>query len=159
MTTPLTMEEVKGFLPGVPVILYKDFATMTDLPFVTVYLFLTKDGFGHWCCVFRRNDEIELFDSYGIPPESEHKFASKHMLQHLKERKSFLLDMCKEKKWSIVHNSTRLQSWHGAETCGRHCIERVRKGDVDIKTYVKWLQTVSKEAKTTPDYVVSFLVE
>jgi len=160
VSTPLSMKDVSQFLPNVSVILYKDFAKLIDLPFVIVYLFLTSDGYGHWCSVFRRGAEVELFDSYGIPPESEHNFARKEVLRHLRERKTFILDLCKKKGYSVTHNPTRLQSWNTkVETCGRHVVQRVRMSNVDVKTYVQWLLAVSKSANTTPDYVVSFLVE
>ena len=154
---PLTLQQVKKFLPGVPVILYKQLKALTTLPPALVYLFLTSDGFGHFCCVMRRGDVVELFDSYGIKPESEHSFVSEEMLQHLGERDDYILDLCKRNGWSVVHNTKCLQG-REAETCGRHCVSRIRKEALPIKDYVRWLEAVAAQADTTPDIVVSYLV-
>ena len=142
-----------------PVIEYADFKTYKTLPPACIYLFLTSGGYGHYCAVFRRGTVVECFDSYGIQPESEHSFVRPEVLTHLGERNNFILEMCKKKKWSVVHNSTQLQSWNtSVATCGRHCVERFRKQDWDIGQYVKWLLGVATSSKTSADVVVSYLV-
>jgi hypothetical protein len=156
--TPLSLQQVKRRLPGTKVMEYPDFAMMKTLPEKCVYLFLTSDNYGHFCAVMRRGNAVELFDSYGLPPEGEHAFVSREMLDHLKERDDLILNICKENGWNVLHNKKRLQEWKGSETCGRHCIERIRQFDTPIQDYVKWLTGIAKSAKTTPDAVVCYMV-
>jgi hypothetical protein len=157
VNTPLSVEEIKAFLPSTPVILYADFKKMKTLPPVVVYLFLTTEKYGHWCCVLRKGKNVEFFDSYGIKPEGEHAFVSPEMLDHLKERDHFLCDLCAKYNWSMTYNSHTLQG-PNTKTCGRHCVARVDKKDLSSSAYVAWLQSVARAARTTPDFVVSFLV-
>jgi hypothetical protein len=156
--TPMSIEEVRS-LVDCPVIMYAEFARFKTLPPACIYLFLTSGGYGHYCAVMRKGAVVECFDSYGIQPESEHSFVRPEVLKHLGERNNFILELCRKKKWSVVYNSTQLQSWNtSVATCGRHCVERVRKQEWDIGRYAAWLKSVSSSARTTPDTVVSYLV-
>ena len=159
--TPLSIKQVKKFVgPHIPVIEYSKFAKMKTLPPVVVYLFLTSDGFGHFCAVFRRGETVEVFDSYGIPAESEHSFVTPEVLKHLGERNDFIKELCKSHGWLLNHNATQLQSWDlKVETCGRHVVERVAHRNWGNDEYVRWLRDISKTAGTSPDIVVSYLVE
>lgn len=154
---PLSLEQVQRYLPHTKVCLYSDFANMKTLPAATVYLFLTSDNFGHFCCVLRKGTEVEFFDSYGLAPEMEHAFVSKEMLRHLHENHNYILDFCKRKGWKVTYSKARLQG-KDAETCGRFCVERVRKQAMSAGEFAHWMMIVASDAGVTPDYVVSYLV-
>lgn len=155
--TPLSLSHVQRLLPGAKVCLYSKLSKMKTLPKALVYLFLTSDGFGHFCCVLRKGQDVELFDSYGIAPEAEHKFVSKEMLDHLGESRNLVFDICKTKGWSVSHSSAKLQG-REAETCGRFCVERVRKQELSSEEFAQWLFAVASQAGVSPDYVVSYMV-
>lgn len=158
--TPLSMTQVKKHLPDIPVILYSKFAKMKTLPPACVYLFLTAQNYGHFCAVLRKGNAVELFDSYGIKPEAEHNFVKIGLLEHLHERDDFILNLAKKNGWAVSYNHTQLQSWNPkVETCGRHCVSRVQKKDMEIDEYVQWLESVSKSAGVSPDQIVSYLVQ
>ena len=131
---------------------------MTTLPDVVVYLFLTSDNFGHFCCVLRKGTDVEFFDSYGIAPEMEHMFASPKMLKHLNESKNFILNLCKSNGWKVTHSKAKLQG-KNSETCGRFCVERARKKEMTCGEFAHWMLIVADDAGVSPDYVVSYLVE
>src|SRR6188768_1962094 len=40
-----------------------------------IILFLTREHYGHWCCLFKvKPDTLEFFDPYGLKPDDELDF-------------------------------------------------------------------------------------
>jgi hypothetical protein len=155
--TPVTFGQMKKFVPEAKVMLYDEFSKLKDIPPVAVYLFQTSYNYGHWCCVLRNGKDVDFFDSYGIPIEGEHAFVSQELLQHLGESKNLIKDLCIKKGYSMSHNTTTLQG-EKSQTCGRHVVERIRKKMLDNESYAHWIKNTSKEARVTPDILVSYLV-
>ena len=105
-----------------------------------VLLYLSKQNYGHWICVFQRNNNtIEFFDPYGFFPDDELQFIPEHFREvsgqkypHL----TYLLAKCKYQK--IEYNNTRLQKLeNNVNTCGRWCVVRLMLRNISIEKFVK----------------------
>ena len=104
-----------------------------------VILYETRKHYGHWCCLFRNNkNNIEFFDSYGIFPDDELKYATKSfrkknnmMWPHL----TYLLLSC---PYKIEYNNHKFQKMsRKISTCGRWCLIRCLLSAVDIDNFYK----------------------
>lgn len=107
-----------------------------------ILLYQTKQNYGHWCCVFKRNNNtIEFFDPYGLFPDDELEFVPKNMRKVLNEdypHLTWLLYNSGYKK--IDYNSKQLQKFKGdVNTCGRHCAVRIMLRNLPIDEYIKFL--------------------
>lgn len=107
-----------------------------------VLLYQTKQNYGHWCCVFKRNnDTIEFFDPYGLFPDDELEFVPNNMRNVLGEdypHLTWLLYNSGYKK--IDYNSKQLQKFkEDVNTCGRHCVVRIMMRNLSIDEYIKFL--------------------
>ena len=58
--------------------LYKDLDELLGDSKACILLYLTKENYGHWCCVYENDDgHIIFFDSYGFIPDDQLNFISK----------------------------------------------------------------------------------
>ena len=96
-----------------------------------VILFLTLSASeGHWICVFVRGPRsLEVFDSYGMAPDTERSWLSHSKLVQLREVEPTLLNLLRDahaRGWNIDYNKYHLQSHNtGVQTCGRHVVTRL----------------------------------
>jgi hypothetical protein len=109
-----------------------------------VLLYLSKQNYGHWVCVFKRNENtIEFFDSYGFFPDDELNFIPQHFrvvsnqsYPHL----TYLLSECPYSK--IDYNDKRLQVLDDdTKTCGRWCVVRIMLKHMSIDEFIDKFKT------------------
>lgn len=93
-----------------------------------VILYMTKNNYGHWCCLFLRDDNIlEFFDSYGIFIDDELEFipdnyriVSNQSYPHL----TYLIYNSQYK--NVEYNQYKLQKMTPEiNTCGRWVVVRI----------------------------------
>lgn len=122
---------------------YKDIDTLFGKKDVIYLLYETIKNYGHWCVLMKKNDgNIEFFDSYGIMPDQELKFAddlfrmkNNMLLPHL----TALLYMC---PYHIEYNDHKLQSTNdNIATCGKWCLIRALTKDIcDIDIFADYFK-------------------
>lgn len=90
-----------------------------------IILYLQKKNYGHWCCIFEREDSpgtINFYDPYGYFPDDELDFNSKEKNKSLKQNIPYLsLLMLKDKdRYKYTYNPYKLQSQRKDNNiCGR----------------------------------------
>jgi len=86
-----------------------------------IILFLTKQNYGHWCCIFRKNSNtLEFFDSYGGKPDSQLKHVPKNFRKVANEDYGHLSYLLVKSGCNVEYNNHRLQQLtKSISTCGR----------------------------------------
>jgi hypothetical protein len=121
-----------------------------------VLLYLTSSNYGHWCCVYRYNDSICFFDSYGLKPDSELHFVSPAIRQSLKQYHAYLTKLLYKSNKKIEYNEYALQKRKdGINTCGRWVCTRLKYNNVSIDDFAKTFLSVNNIIK--PDELVTYL--
>jgi hypothetical protein len=124
-----------------------------------VVLFLTTDSTtGHWICVLEHpNKVIEVFDSYGLAPDGHREMISKEKLTELDQHAPQFKDLLSEDpSYTLIHNTKPFQK-KGTATCGRHVAVRILHKNMDLDSYVKFIEEKCRETNQTPDELVTVL--
>lgn len=123
-----------------------------------VLLYVTHDNYGHWCCVFKINDNtVEFFDSYGRIVDDMIGKINKAIENQNHERLPYLSKLMKESRYNLEYNDYKLQKKDSnVTTCGRHVICRLICRDMNIDEYV---DKMFKNRKNDPDYIVTYLTK
>ena len=122
-----------------------------------VILYQHEADFGHWVAVFRVNDTtIEVFDSYGIPIDSEIDFSPFQIRRHKGEKVAHLTHLIEQSQYTkVLENKEPLQKdKKDVSTCGRWSAVRIRFRDVPLKQFDKMFRNTSCG---NPDFIVSAL--
>lgn len=100
-----------------------------------ILLYETKKNFGHWVCLFKRNNEIEHFDSYGIFPDYELKLVDENMRDILGQRYPHLSYLLEKSPYKLHYNHHVLQK--RGSTCGRWCLARILNRNLNENQFAK----------------------
>lgn len=90
-----------------------------------IILYLQKKSYGHWCCIFERDDEqglINFFDPYGYFPDDELKFNKQNKNHELGQKMPYLsiLMLKDQNRYKYVYNPYRIQTLTDQNNiCGR----------------------------------------
>ena len=110
-----------------------------------VMLYHTSTNYGHWCCVYEYNDIIFFFDSYGSKPDTQLKFLPRDLKQELNSNHNYLIKLMYDSGKEVEYNQHDLQSRKlGVNTCGRHCVNRLRFPEISIDDYYQLFKDASK---------------
>lgn len=160
MDKPTSSLEIMEYLPGTRVMLYSDldkFASLNDVLSPTgqaVFLYETSKGYGHWCCVFRRNKKtVEVFDSYGYVPDDELKWIGPNLRKRLGQDEAHLSALLLDDGSDVIYNDYILQGENTA-TCGRHCVSRLLHKKKTIDQYKRFLE---KKPISPDEYVLTVM--
>lgn len=125
-----------------------------------VILYLTKENYGHWCCIFKQKPGvIQFFDSYGEMVDSalDYKmdpYFRKTGGMDLPLLTTMLLDAYN--KYEIRFNNFKFQEdKKDVNTCGRFCVVRLWLRDLDEYEFKDFMFSTSY----TPDELVSLLTQ
>lgn len=124
-----------------------------------VLLYMTKDNYGHWVCLFEHpNGKIEFFDSYGTIIDDQLKKISSNFRKVSNQEYPHLTYLLYKSKRPVEYNHTPLQKKYKSKidtvaTCGRHVCVRLASREIPLKQYVKTLLSQARD----PDSVVTFL--
>jgi len=123
-----------------------------------VILILSKENYGHWICIIRRNDVLEFFDSYGffiddpIYFKNNDKYFRKKYGQDYPHLTCLFLDASNE--YTITYNEIRFQKMKpNIATCGRHVCCRIMYKNLNLYEYYNFLKSIDKDL----DKVVTLL--
>ena len=119
-----------------------------------ILLYESKSHYGHWCAIIKRDNTIEHFDSYGIMPDEELKFATNAFRKSNKMRLPHLTALLIECPYRIEFNEFQLQEKkQGVNTCGRWAGLRVLHKDMPIEEFAEYFMNQGMK----PDDVATLL--
>jgi hypothetical protein len=95
----------------------------------------TSGNVGHWCCIIRRGDSIEYFDSYGRPPSFP---------KYIHGDKPYLLNLLKKSRYYVYYNPYNFQS-KGVATCGRHVVMRILFKRYSLGYYKRFMNNIDHD--------------
>lgn len=152
---------INGLNGNVKVITYQDIRNYDNLDDLlhpynqVVILYETSEGYGHWVCLYSENGKITFFDSYGLKPDEELKFIPKYFRKENDTDYPLLTYLLYQSGYKVEYNQHRLQkSLRDVNTCGRHCIVRLKYKEIPIDTYAKILRSFKPY---NPDNIVTML--
>ena len=103
---------------------------------------------GHWCCLTRYGNSVEIFDSYGGTIDHELSFISKKMKAKLGEADNCLATLLKKSSYKTIVSKHKFQSESdNVDTCGRHVVLRILMflcGGMHLKQYTNWFKNNAK---------------
>lgn len=124
-----------------------------------IFLYLTKEKFGHYCCVAKRNGKICFFDSYGgnKKPDEQLEAINPYFRRKSNQDYPYLTKLLYEASEPVEYNEFQYQAKgpHIA-TCGRHCICFIKSG-LDIDNYNKYINKLAKTHNMDFDSLVTYL--
>ena len=111
---------------------------------------------GHWCCLFKRSNNIFFFDSYGYIPDDQLNFCDQ-----LSKDKQYLVDPENYRRLTemlydfslkggeVDYNPYTFQAdtykdGTYVKTCGYHCIARLLLSKLDTDEYYNLMRSDSK---------------
>jgi len=101
-----------------------------------ILLYETKENFGHYTALFYDvKNRLEFFDSYGLAPDQELKYAT----YNLDEGVPFLTKLLKKYEGRILYNKFQFQAFmKDMNTCGRWTSVRIRmRKKYDLQMFAK----------------------
>jgi hypothetical protein len=111
-----------------------------------VILYQHEEDFGHWVAVFIVDETtIEVFDSYGIPIDSEIEFSPFQLRRH-KGKVPHLTHLIENSPHytTVLENKEPLQKdKKDVNTCGRWAAVRIRFRDVPLKDFDRMFRNTS----------------
>ena len=116
----------------------------------------TSVSSGHWTLIFKKDDHIEFFDSFGLKPDEELQLTDFHIRFHQGKNIPHLTALLDRQDLKIVFNNVQLQNnLEDDNTCGRHIITRWLLRGFSLKKYQQLF--TSKENKFNSDIWVTAL--
>jgi len=166
----LSNEDINEILePDTKIFSYPEFARMDHIDEAfdklgrCVFLFLTKSPTsGHWVCMFKKDNTIEYFSSYGDKPEAERKWLTEEQLEELDQDEPYLHNLLKSSGYKVFYNTHEYQSdREDINTCGRWCVARLITKDIsNLQFYNLVREQMKARGLTKPDdWVALFTYE
>ena len=163
LARPLSGTEVSERLGG-PVFRYKELGAMSELPprpFGLLYEDAEKSG--HWTAVIDTRDNsgkpcVEVFDSYGEPPDRQRDFISPEYLTASGQGRPYLARLLLPFP-NTAYSSQRLQHLRpGISTCGRWVVARGACNYQSAESFADMIKRTAKRDKISLDRLVCRLV-
>jgi hypothetical protein len=145
MDKPLSDGDIRRIMPGVPIIKYSDLRTLNRLPDACIILLEWHHNNGHWVCLFQDDGEACYFNSLGQKYDSDLNCLSRAARVILGESGGEIERLlggapC---EW----NKTKYQA-DTSETCGRHCINRIRNKTLTAAAYKRKMDVLKRQYGT-----------
>lgn len=158
---PLSGYEMIALNPDATVLKYNqlyNFKTIDDLFKYSqkiIILFETKNNIGHWITIFKNEDGINFFDSYGLDLDEQQKFITKSKLKELNQQYKYLKKISKD--IPIYYNNVIFQN-KKVLTCGCHVSYRLYNSHMTLRQYVEKL-FIEKQIKDPDLFVSSWCID
>lgn len=138
------------------IINYKNINELLGKHKACIILYMTKENYGHWTCIFKLNkNTIEFFDPYSLIMDDEFKFIKKDFRNRSNQDLPYLTKLLYKSKYKITYNHHKFQRYSKMiSTCGRWCCMRIILRDLTLKEFSK-LFLGNKHYD--PDFIVTFL--
>jgi hypothetical protein len=168
----LTGPDIKNILGNdIKIIAYPDLRKYKDINDIfdskgrcVLFLVESKNGndeSGHWQCIFRNQNTITFFDSYGLAPNEWNKYISKSIQKALNELAGTmlmpLLKKASNNGYTILYNHIKLQKMaNNVNTCGDFVSTRLIKKELSNEQFINFLDGLKADYNVqTFDEVVS----
>jgi hypothetical protein len=162
----LSNEDIRTLLNGqVNILTYPELMKFNDIEDVLgpynacVILYMNKKNYGHWCCLFKTKDgRISFFDPYGGNnlPDEELKQIPEHFREESGQTYPHLTWLLYKSGYPVEYNDHRYQKLQqDVNTCGRHCIVRLRNKDLNSDQYYQMMKHESQELGMDYDELVT----
>src|ERR1700691_1710743 len=146
------------------VILYSDlnkYDNIQDILYpynACIFLYLNKENYGHWCCVFKypNQDGYECFDSYGIVPDDELKWTTDQFRLSNGQYWPQLTYLLWHQDEPVEYNNYKFQG-KNSSTCGLWCALRLNNRDMSLEEFKYNFIDLPKKYNITPDDFLSYI--
>lgn len=123
-----------------------------------VLLFEIKQGYGHWVALWRNNDTVSFFNSYGGYPDDSLEYIPDNYAKMNNEDYPYLSLLLEKSPYKLTFNEHIYQKTSGdIKTCGRHVAVRLFAKHLDDEGYYKYVNSFCKDYKITPDQFVTLM--
>ena len=156
--------DIAMYLDNPNIVKYADLANFDNIDSLfdgySYVIILIESGLnkGHWCCLTRYNNCVEIFDSYGGTIDHELSYISKQMKAKLGETDNCLTNLLKKSSYKTVINMHKFQSGsNNVDTCGRHVVLRIIMflcGGMHLDKYINWFKDAVRKLKLSNDELV-----
>ena len=121
-----------------------------------ILLYLTKERYGHWCCLIRHTiNLIEFFDSYGTIIDDQLKKINKNFRIESKQLLPHLTKLLYNSGCLIEYNHTQLQKFDkNISTCGRWVVCRIWNKKLPLEEFI---EKIKKEANNNNETLDEFI--
>lgn len=157
MEYQLSDSDLKNLIPNCNIVVYNNIASYSNIDEVlknkpTVILFeMTENNSGHWLCMFKNNNIVYFFDSYGLDVEQQKKYMNKRMFR----KANYLSRLLKRMPYNLDVNRTKYQEMaNGINTCGRWVTVRLNNSDLNDSEFKEYIFGLCKEHNVSPDELV-----
>jgi hypothetical protein len=122
---------------------------------------------GHWICMLRYYNVIEIFNSYGnIHDELDFRTSlemNKYLGQAHLHLNILIEKELKEDKFDIIYNEKQFQKKSlDINTCGRHVVNRIISlldYNMTLKQYIEFMKKATVSLKLNFDELVAFMIQ
>jgi hypothetical protein len=157
--TFLTSSDIKNvFKNKINVIPYNELSeynTIDELLYpygMTVILYLQAPNIGHWTCIWKNENKIFFFDSYGNRVDDDQSWITEKERKILYQNMRYLSILLKRAPYEIDYNQYKLQGPH-VNTCGKWCCARLQLKHLSTDEFADLFK---KHGNITPDMLVDF---
>ena len=143
MAKGLSDDQMRCLLPGVNVVLYPelaDYQTIDDVfkgrSCAVLLVFTIGDTDGHWMALLKnpggRRGRIEVFDSYGEPPDGELPYVSAALRRRTNQESPLLLPLLINSGYEVEYSDVPIQRLaNRIVSCGPHVVVRCLNDNLD----------------------------
>jgi len=129
-TTPLDNFQLNDYLPNVPIITYNELPKYNSIEQIlphnnsyAIILYQNSENSGHWTALFRKDNNIYFFCSYGSKVDQPLKWISKEENKKLGINAPYLSTLLNKTKMPVYYNKISHQDEdRRVSTCGRFVV-------------------------------------
>ena len=153
---------------------YSELAEYQDLeqllPFDKSYKIILieyEENKGHWICMLRYAETIEIFNSFGTKHDRDDMVNSAEINKFLGQSRLYLNKLIEKEIsdgiFDLIYNKKRFQkkSIH-INTCGRHVVNRIiclLHYDMNLKKYIDFMEKTEHKTKLNYDEIVATIIK
>lgn len=122
-------------------------------------LFEAKKNYGHWCCLWKLNDDtVSFFNSYGGYPDDSLDYIPEHFARISNQNYPYLSLLLDKSPYELTYNERSYQKkTKGIRTCGRHCAVRLLCRNMSDDEYYDYIEHFTKKYDIDADEFVTLL--
>lgn len=138
---------------------YDNVDQILDLYGACFILFESRPNYGHWCCLFKvNNDTLEFFNPYGGYPDDSLEFINNEFRFQSNQAFPYLSYLLLKSNYNLTYNEHKFQQKkEGINTCGRWSALRIICRNMSLKQFNKFIENLSKKLKLNKDEIVTLL--
>lgn len=164
MDYALSIKDIRKLCPDVNVITYDRLIKCNNIDEILypsgklIILYMLTETFGHYCCLWVRDNSLNFFNSYGemVDDPITYTNVETELLIKMHETTPILLKLMTDSRYKTLNFNQYKFQGKKPSTCGRFCVVRLWLWEFDDNEFKKFI-TSGKEAN--PDQLVTLLTE